>query len=196
MGNRASKVLTGVLVLGLAGLCLARREGLWTMELKHGGLEHVIVQTKSGLEVFYYLAYEVTNKSGEERSVTPQAKIVTETGQTLHAIPVPQVAKAVSEARGKNYLDTMEMSQEKIADGQSRYGVLVFRGLDDAADRLDVYIYGLSNEYKYQDEKARTGFLQKVYHMKLYRPGDEMDRQRDRVEIREKGWMWLSPEAK
>ena len=197
MKRKTSKVLLVVLAVGLvAGVATARRQGLWTLDLKHKGFMSILVDSPAGPVAYYYISYRATNTTGEERTIAPQGKIVTETGQTLYAAPAPKAAYAICKRHNRAMLDINQMAAETIPDGESRWGLYIFTGLDDKADRLDVYLYGLSNAYKYTDEDNRTGLLRKVYKMTLARPGDADNRHLDKVKVVDEGWVWIPPDVK
>ncbi len=197
MTRKTSLVLLAVLAVGLAaGVATARREGLWTLGLEHKGFMNILVDSPQGPVAYYYISYRVTNTTDRELTIVPQGKIVTETGQTLFATPAPKAAYAICKRHGRAMLDIDRMAQKKIPAGKSRWGLYIFTGLDDRADHLDVYLYGLSNAYKYADEDNRTGLLRKVYRMKIARPGDVDNRQLDKARIVEEGWVWIPVDVK
>ena len=197
MKNKLMRVFIVVLVVGLvAGVSVARRKGLWTLGFKHKGFQHVLVRTPQGPVTYYYVAYEVTNNTGKELTIHPQGKVVTETGQALFAAPAPKAAYIICQKHGRAMLDITTMANEKIPDGETRRGLYIFNGLDDKADNLDVYLYGLSNDYKYTDEDNRTGYRRRVYHMKLSRPGDADDRHLTPIKVEKEGWAWVPTDVK
>ena len=197
MKNKMMRVLVVLLAVGLvAGVATARRQGLWTLGFKHKGFMNILVDAPQGPVAHYYVSYRVTNTTGQELTIIPQGKIVTETGQTLFAAPAPKAAYAICERHGRAMLDIDRMAAEKIPAGESRWGLYIFTSLDDKADHLDVYLYGLSNAYKYTDEDNRTGLLRKVYHMKVARPGDADNRHLDKAKIVEEGWVWIPTDVR
>jgi len=197
MKSRLATVLTVVLVLvTLAGISTAKREGLWTLTFSHHGFQHILLETREGAVPYYYLPYTVKNETGEALKIRPMGKIVTETGQTLMAAPAPKAAFEICKRLEREMMDIDAMAEKELGAGESREAVFIWKGLDDRADHLDIYLYGLSNEYKYTDEEARTGYLQKVYHMKLFRPGDEVNRHKDKVTVEDEGWIWVPSDAK
>lgn len=198
MKNRLLIPSAALFVVALAvGVSLAAREGLWTLDFSHRPLQHILVQTPQGPVAYYYIPYEVANKTGEDAvTVRPNGKIVTETDQTLMATPDPKAAFEICKRLNREMLDIDAMAKEPLPKDQSRQGLFIWTGLDDRADHLDIYLYGLSSEYKYTDETNRTGFLRKVYRIKLTRPGDVENRHADKVTIEEEGWTWVPTDVK
>jgi len=196
MRKKLAVLLLAGLVVSLAvGVAAARRTGLWTLRLEHKGLMSVLVDSSEGPVSYYYVSYKVTNTSGQELILRPYGKIVTETGQSLFSAPAPKAAYEICKRHNRAMLDMTEMAGETIPDGESRWGVIIFTGLDDKADHLDVLLYGFSNEYKYADEDNRTGFLRKVYQLKVERPGDADNRHLDKLNVVQEGWTWVAPDV-
>ena len=159
----------------------------WALDFKHTDLRYVTV----GAKVYAYMTYEVTNKSGAERKFFPIFRVETETQQITYAMAAPEVAAAVRAKQRHNYLDVDQISVA-IADGETRIGVAIFRDLDPEADRVKVYVTGLTDNYRYQDEDNRKGFQRMMWKIEWYRPGDAANRVQSPVQTVADEWYWRS----
>ncbi len=103
-------------------------------------------------------------------------------------IPVAMGQIQAREGRGNKIHTAVEMTSEKgkprqIAIGQALWGVACWEDIDPRIDRFSVYVYGLTNAYRWKDEPGRykkgdrlgTGrrLMQKTLKLNYWRPGDE-----------------------
>jgi hypothetical protein len=109
----------------------------------------------------------------------------------------------------EEFYDTVQMGKDAIpvsTDRQqiSRYGVVMWRGIDPTVDYLTLQIMGLTNAYLWADpagafkpgDVAGTGrrFVYKTLQLNFYRPGDEFDAREEEIKLGVKGhpeWQWL-----
>ncbi len=106
-------------------------------------------------------------------------------------MPAPDVVQAIRAKHGKNFLDINQISGA-LPDGETKLGVAVFRGLDPAADHVKVYVTGLTDAFRYQDEDNRNGFQRMMWKVYWYRPGDAASRMSSPVETKTNEWYWRS----
>jgi hypothetical protein len=164
----------------------AARES-WSLDFKHTDLRYVTV----GAKVCAYMTYEVTNKTGAARKFFPIFRVETDTNQITYAMADAAAAAAIRAKTGKNVLDINQISGD-FADGETKIGVAVFRGLDPEADTVKVYITGLTDAYRYQDEDSRQGFQRMMWKIHWYRPGDAAGRVNAVVDTKMDEWVWRS----
>lgn len=178
-----------VLLLVVACFCsqshAARK--FWMIEFKHTGLKYVTV----GGTVYAYTTYEVTNNTGEDREFNPIFRVETETKKLTYAMADRSALAAVSRKHGKQYLDIGQIAGT-LKDGETKLGAAIFYRLDPSADHVKVYVKGLTDGFRYQDEDNRKGFQRRMWLVHWYRPGDGNDRPTDPVETKENGWIWRS----
>jgi len=85
----------------------------------------------------------------------------------------------------RRFFNTTEISQGRIAVGKTAWGIVMWDNVNPQVDRFSVYVKGLTNAYKWQDQPgeykkgARPGsyrrLLQKTLKLNFWRPGDEYD---------------------
>ena len=192
---RRSAIIVALLVLGLACTAGVSLRDFWKAEFKHTGLRYITVNDPvTGNVIIPYTTYTVTNKTGADRDVAPIFQVETDTGQITFAIPSPHIVKAINKKHGKTFLDIDKIAGT-LKNDESKQGVAVFRNLDAKADHVKVYISGLTNAFRYQDEDNRKGFQRRVYHIYWYRPGDEVNRPVDRTDTKHDDWIWRSTDT-
>jgi len=159
----------------------------WKLDFKHTGLHYV---NAGGLTVAY-TTYEVTNNTGAERPFFPIFRVETDTSQLTYAMASPGALAAIRTKHGVPLLDINQICGP-IKPGETKKGVAIFHRLDPAADHVHVYISGLTDEFRYQDEKGRKGFQRRVWYIHWFRPGDGANRPEDRTDTLDDGWIWRS----
>jgi len=97
-------------------------------------------------------------------------------------IPVAMGPIRLREDRNRRFYNTVEICGD-IAPGETKWGIVTWEGLDPRIDRFSIYIKGLTNAYRWIDEKgaytqgAPLGTGRKLYvktlKLNFWRPGDE-----------------------
>jgi hypothetical protein len=159
----------------------------WTLDFKHTGLHYVSVDGT----VVAYTTYEVTNNTGAERKFFPIFRVETDTRQITYAMASPQALEAIRLKQGVQLLDINQMCGS-IKVGETKRGVAIFHKLDPVADHVHLYISGLTDAFRYQDDKNRQGFQRRVWYVHWFRPGDGANRPEDRTDTRDDSWIWRS----
>ena len=159
----------------------------WRFDFKHSGLHYIRV----GGRAVAYTTYLVKNDTGAPRIFAPIFRVETETGRLTYAVPSPGVLPAIRRKHGAALKDINEATRV-MKQGESLTGVAVFHRLDPQADHVKLYITGLTDCYRYQDEDNRKGYQRQVRHVHWFRPGDGADRPGDRVDTLYDGWVWRS----
>jgi len=176
-----------LLVVTLISVSTDAAGKFWTLDFKHTGLHYVNV----GGQAVAYTTYTVTNNTGADRTFRPIFRVETETGKLTYAIAAPTIAPAIREKHGQKLLDVDQITGT-IKDGETKLGLAVFFKLDPAADHVKVYIAGITDTFRYQDEDNRKGFQRREWFIHWFRPGDPVVRQEDRVDTLFNDWIWRS----
>jgi hypothetical protein len=103
-------------------------------------------------------------------------------------IPVALPAIRDREDRNREFLTSQEMSQKELRVGESVWGVATWQDVDPNNVWFSVYVEGLTNAYKWNDDPAKyaafkagtskTPFREissKVLKLNFWRPGDEFN---------------------
>jgi hypothetical protein len=159
----------------------------WKLEFKHTGLHYV----KVGGDLVAYTTYQVTNNTGADREFNPIFRVETDTDRLTYAMPSAEALAAIETKHGMKFKD-IDRIGGTLKDGESKVGVAIFFKLDPRADHVKLYITGLTNRYRYQDEDNRKGFQRYEYFVHWFRPGDDTNRATDRVDTLFDGWIWRS----
>lgn len=159
----------------------------WTLDFQHTDLRYIVCGTK----IYAYTLYTVTNKTGVDRAFYPIFRVETDTNRLTYAMPMADVTAAIRVKTGKRYLDINEISG-KLPDGESKIGVAVFQALDPEADRVKLYVTGLTDSFRYQDEDNRKGYQRMMWKVEWYRPGDAESRLKSPVETQFDEYVWRS----
>ena len=169
------------------------KQGIWVLDMTFKPLRLVTVEVPGkGRRQVHYLWYRVVNRTGKARFFVPQFTLVCpETGKTYQDSVLPQAVKVIQarEDPTKPLLGSVEIAgylPPSTKDGvdEAVYGVAIWEGVDPAADRLEVYVRGLSDGYQTipaeGGKPARTKY--KALKIDFTRPGD--DRRINEREIR------------
>lgn len=112
-------------------------------------------------------------------------------------IPLAFQKIAQREDPNQRFYNTVEMVRE-LKPGESVWGIATWEDIDPRVDRFSVYVYGLTNAYRWVDAepvqpndklgKGRT-LYRKALQLNFWRPGDEFDRRPTEVEAEIRfGW--------
>jgi len=143
---------------------------------------------------FIYFTYKVTNGTNDEIFFCPDflicTNLKTKHWDGLHLNLQFQVEADV----GRKYLNCSEVIGY-IKPGDSIEAMAVFKGVDDRADEISIHCFGFTNAYKY-DERDENKILYEVWKKVYKRPGDEIERHRDKMILQWKGWTYKAVEKK
>lgn len=205
---------------------------VWSLEFRFKPLRMIWVDIpqKSGKmrrELIWYMVYNVTNTGKTmHRAVQPDGtfKIETiatdvpfvpefllrahETGKVYpdRVIPVAMEAIQLREDPKRRFYNTAEMLRtgaQAIKPGQTLWSVATWESLDPEIDRFSIYIKGLTNAYRWEDNQAaykagdplsgrRLGV--KTLKLNFWRPGDEYFEHEDEIRFGipdEPDYLWV-----
>ena len=135
---------------------------------------------------FLSMTYRVTNKTNKKIHFYPDFVIKTDVN-TRHLDTIfPKLQTQLESERRKNYLNAAQVTGP-IGPGETKQGVAIFKNVDDWADKLIFYCFGFTNAYKF-DERDESKILYEVWRIDYHRPGDEIDRQYDKLIFIEEKW--------
>lgn len=196
------------------------KHDVWGLEFTFKPIHFIRVPGKDGKErLIWYMVYHVKNGPikrmvGDKTSNDPTQMVpemVTEpflfiphfelesydVKQTYPEKIMPSVIPLIREREDKNrpLLSTAEITGEippstPDAD-RSVWGVVTWDGVDPRTDRFSIFVYGLTNAYRWDDPagvyqkgdppgKGRT-YQTQVLKLNFWRPGDALDQQEDEI---------------
>lgn len=158
----------------------------WEFDFRPGPLRIAQVTHDGATRLYYYLTYQVVNRSGEDRPLAPSFELRQDTGLS----PVPMrsgsgsgVPSEVVDALIARLGNPLLLDQVAIVGtlGQgpenARDGIVVWPATDDETDSVTVYASGFSGEFQvYRTRDRETGRyrdhqLRKTLLMQFATPG-------------------------
>lgn len=91
-------------------------------------------------------------------------------------LPIAVQAIKQREDRGRNILDSAQMSNRVIRPGEEVWGVAVWSGVNPTVDRFSIYVGGLTNARKWfpdESDSSKGVYRYKTLKLNYWRPGDE-----------------------
>ena len=161
----------------------------WKLDFKVEKFGSVNVPNKTGgSETVWYLAYELSNNSGQDVPLALHFRLATDTKKVYRETAHKKAEKLI-EARLKHEVQSASERPSSLGDGDSLKGVAIFGKLDPELDKIDITVTGL------EDVVYRVGA--KRYYKKnglllqWARPGDEYFTYRDPLKFVKRSWKTL-----
>jgi hypothetical protein len=175
-------------------------QNIWVLSFYFKPLRMLTVEVPGkGRRQIHYLYYRVVNRTGQPREFIPQFTLLTETGKRYEEAVLPQ---AVSLIRGREEptipvlgaveIDGVIPPSTKQAIDDAVFGVAIWDGVDPRADRLTIYVRGLSDghqEVSTPDGKTVTRY--KTLRIDLIRRGDELNLNEREISLAEPAYEWI-----
>jgi len=174
----------------------------YTFDFRFDSLEPFVVTNPEGeKEVYWYLAYTITNTSDEEHIFVPAFTLYSDTASTRRAGLHPDVFEAIKKRRQIRFLENAVKMTGKVFPGEdsARTGVAIFAPLDRATDHFRIFVEGLSGEYVERPNPAATAEtpedervirLRKTLVLEYKFPGDSWWLNVDQPVFLSKTWTW------
>jgi hypothetical protein len=148
-----------------------------------------VVENEKRVE-YTYVVYDVANKTTQEVDFYPCFQVETDGGKVYTAGAWPSVEERIAERFGKDILGCRDMVGA-MKPGETRRGVAIFKRIDPAADRLTLYVSGLTGDYKMEpDAEGKAVARYRTLKAVFYRPGDEWAETIDPVTRETTEWVW------
>ncbi len=157
MKYKLAVVVLGMLVVaGLRPLPAAPQPSdariAWEIDIDYKNPQPIMVKIpgRPKPQLFWYLLYTVTNRSGKDRLFVPEIVLYTNTGQMLRAGQGVNtiVYKTIKKLHNNPLLYDMVSITGKLLQGEdnARDGVAIFRDFDPKAASFEIFFGGLSGE--------------------------------------------------
>jgi hypothetical protein len=112
---------------------------------------------------------------------------------------------AQREDPNRKFYNSVDISNEPLEPGETRWGIAMWTNIDAKIDRFSVYVGGLTNAYRWTDKAdaytpdtppgAARQMVRKVLKLNFWRPGDEFDQNEREIRLGIPGevdseWIW------
>ena len=124
----------------------------WQLEVELGDLRPIAVRLpdKKQDQVFWYLRYTVTNRSGEDRAFVPEVILYTDTGETIRSgKQTPMVVfDKIKALYNDPLMKTPTAMTGKLLQGEdnAKSSVAIWPDFDPNAGKVNIFFGGLSGE--------------------------------------------------
>ncbi len=179
--------------------------GFWAIDIKVEALRLISPKTGAGAGgVYWYLLYDLENKTGEDRDLYINVTATTE-GEKRYAelfLPAVEQAAEVKEKRafwGK--LDQYEILARRdpkdpkynyftLKAGEQKRCIAVFNRFDPTADGIKIHVAGLAGgiQEKARDDGARV-LVERLRELSFERFGDEFAVSLDSLRLKDERWV-------
>jgi hypothetical protein len=186
----------------------------WEFEARVEKLRAIRVKLtpRSEPQTFWYVIYTVINRTGDDRSFTPEFWMYTEAGSLMRAgrrLPEQQVYKAIKTLHNDPLLRMSSAVSGKLLQGEdnAKHGVAIWPDFDAESGQVDIFIGGLSGEtveMKLPKPIKKEGIdkdgnkvvitktkvrLSKTLQLTYKIPGDKDNRYRSKPELTDTKWV-------
>lgn len=177
------------------------KQGIWVLDFAFKPLRIITVDVPGkGRRDIHYLYYQVINRTGQPRMFVPQFTLVTDTGKRYEDTVMPAAVKVIA-AREDPTIDDlygavniMGMVPASTRQGidEAVFGVAIWEGVDPKADKMSIFIRGLSDGYR--EDPAPDGgkpvVRYKTLQIDLLRRGDEHDLNQREITLLDPPYDW------
>lgn len=177
------------------------KEGIWVLDIAYKPLRmYTIDGPDKGRRQVHYLYYKVVNRTGQPRQFVPQFTLVTDTGQRLEEAVLPKAVKLIQAREDPTYnllgaVDVAGMIPPSTKEGvdDAVYGVAIWEGVDPKADRMSIYVRGLSDGYHEMKapDSDKPVIRYKTLRIDLIRRGDHRNLNEKEIQLADPPHEWI-----
>jgi hypothetical protein len=202
ISNVSAMVMGLVAVVATLGmLAFTASPRAWTLETDFGAMRVISVETADGPQVFYYMTYKATNRTGRDLVFAPSFELVQGDGTVITA------GRGVPAGLSKTLIERLSnpLLQDQISiigtiqhgSDNAKEGLVIFPAVSLRPGAITVYAAGFSGETKLirlpgqSDERGRPVFatLRKSRELKYADPGDLTNRRDLPLDLAEANWL-------
>jgi len=177
------------------------KQGIWVLDFAFKPIRIMTVEDSKGRRDVHYMYYQVINRTGKPRMFVPQFTLVTDTGKRYEEAVLPKAVKLIQMREDGSItdlygaVDIMGMVPPSSRTGveDAVFGVAIWDGVDPHADKLTVFVRGLSNGNR-EDPPAEAGgkpvVRYKALQVDYIRRGDEHDLKERDITLAEPPYDW------
>ena len=183
-----------------ASLLPRDKQGIWVLNFAFKPLRMRTVEVPGkGRRQVHYLYYRVVNRTGKPRDFVPQFTLMTDTKKRYEESVLPK-AVAVIQAREDQsikLLGAVDVAgvippSTKTGVDDTVFGVAMWDGVDPHADRLQIYVRGLSDGYQEtQGADGKPVVKYKTLRIDLIRRGDARNLDEKEIQLNDPPYEWI-----
>jgi len=178
------------------------KQGIWVLDFAFKPLRIMTVEDKvKGRRDVHYMYYQVINKTGQPRMFVPQFTLVTDTGKRYEDTVLPKAVKQIQNREDPSIqnlygaVDIMGMVPPSNKQGveDAVFGVAVWEGIDPKADKLTIFVRGLSDgqrEDPSPDAGGKPVVRYKALQIDFIRRGDHFGQHEREITMGEPPYDW------
>jgi hypothetical protein len=167
----------------------------WQFDFTHSMPKRVIVNIpgQANPEAYWYMTYQVTNNSDQERMFLPVFEMVTETGEVIRSdknIPATVFNVIKDRERNRFLQPAAQVAGElRLGEDQAKDGVAIWKEPMAEMGRFSIFVSGLSGEYARTKIGEQDFILRKTLQLDYHVRGDEIKPGHDEVNPVEERWV-------
>ena len=177
------------------------KPGIWVLDFAFKPLRMRTVEVPGkGRRQIHYLYFRVVNRTGKPRDFVPEFTLVTDTGKRYEEAVLPAAVKVVQAREDPSVpllgaVDIAGVIPPSTKEGvdDAVFGVALWDGVDPRADRMQIYVRGLSDGYK--DTPSPDGGKPvpkyKTLRIDLIRRGDHINLNEKEIEPADPKYEWV-----
>jgi hypothetical protein len=177
------------------------KQGIWVLNFAYKPLRITQVDLPyKGRRDIHYLYYQVINKTDKPVLFIPQFTLITDTGKRYEDAVLPQAVKKIQMREDPDIedlygaVDVMGMVPPSSKQGidDAVFGVAVWEGVDPKADRLQIFVRGLSNGQRADPspDGEKPVVRHKALQLDFIRRGDHIDLKEREITLGEPPYDW------
>ena len=176
------------------------KQGIWVLDFGFKPLRIYSVEVGGKRRLVHYLYYRVVNRTGKPRDFVPQFTMVTDTNKRYEESVVPKAVPLIQAREDPTIrvLGAVDIAgvippSTKAAVDDAVFGLAMWEGIDPHADRMSIYIRGLSDGYQ-QIPSADAGkpvVKYKTLRIDLIRRGDSRNLNEKEITLAEPSYEWI-----
>ncbi len=167
----------------------------WQFDFTHSMPKRVIVNVpgQANPEGYWYITYQATNNTDQERMFLPVIEMLTEDGQVIRSdknIPAA-VFTAIKQREGNRFLEpAAQLAGElRLGEDQAKDGVAIWKEPMPEMGRFSIFVTGLSGETAKTTIGDKEFLLRKTLQLDYHVAGDAIKPGRDEVNPVVENWV-------
>jgi hypothetical protein len=183
-----------------ASLLPRDKEGIWVLNFSFKPLRMRTVEVPGkGRRQIHYLYYRVVNRTGKARDFVPQFTLMTDTKKRYEESVLPKAVPLIKAREDPSIplLGAVEVAgvippSTKQGVDDTVFGVAIWDGVDPHADRLQIYVRGLSDGYQEtQGADGKPVVKYKTLRIDLIRRGDARNLDEKEIQLNDPAYEWI-----